>query len=306
MRYMSERKRVGILALLSGVAVLSLSYFHGHTFAVNPPHKKHSTEDRSMFPPHRAHPYVAHPTQGQTNTNRPRAEQKQEQKPKLRDLVIRLLFGPNSAGKSLLSILNHGESPETGALHGFRYEVASKKIFDLGTPAGARSILLRVSAKEGFYLLGGKLYRDRLTKTLTFAGQPKSVNLQGGISLNSLLGFVIARPTELLALSHDNALVVVSLGNGRIRTETTAISGGEVWNLSQQSVAPDGAIAAVDSPALGEWNLLLYSEGVNSTGSDRIGAAGVKLDPRWSDDGSNLTFVQGQPERANGTARRTY
>jgi hypothetical protein len=57
-------------------------------------------------------------------------------------------------------------------------------------------------------------------------------------------------------------------------------------------------VAQVDHPGQGIWNILVLPQGEQSLGAEIIGtAAGVKLDPRWSDDGSNLVFVQEQPAK---------
>lgn len=228
-----------------------------------------------------------------------------KEKPGIFAVVIRLVFGRNASGKSLLRILNQGESPKDVAMRGVRYETATKNIHDLGSPPGARAIVLRAQAREAFYLLDGRLFRSELSDALTFKGQPKQLNLENQTFLTSLIGFVADAPSELLAISGDNALVRVSSVGGKVVTVEAKLSASDVWEVSQQSVAPDGAVAHVDQPEQGVWNILIWPKGENSLGAELIEAsAGVKLDPRWSDDGSNLIFVQEQPAKEQPVRRQ--
>jgi hypothetical protein len=234
--------------------------------------------------------------QRQSNANSNQSGSR-KQKPGIFAVIIRLVFGRNASGKSMLRILNQGESPATRATRGVRYDIGTKKIHDLGSPLGARSILLRMQAREAFYLLDGKLFRSELSEILTFRGQPRHLPLEKQTLLSSLIGFVADEPSELLALSRDNSLVRVSAANGKVVTVEAKLSAADVWEVSQQSVAPDGAVATIDSPQQGVWNIMIFPEGENSLGAEIVEAAGVKLDPRWSDDGTNLVFAQEQPEK---------
>lgn len=199
-------------------------------------------------------------------------------------LVIRLLFGEQAKGKEFLKVLNMGETPRADKFAAFRYERHSQKVFPLDTPAGARSILLRVAQREALYLVEGELHRAPLSDALAVAaGAP--VLLPRTMKFRSLLG--ATKSNEILAISEELELVRLALPAGAITVEAR-LTEEQSATLSAQSLTADGAIASVN----GRGKLLLFPRGAQDKGGVEIGEAGFKFDPRWSDDGKQLVFVR--------------
>src|SRR5262249_33914339 len=120
------------------------------------------------------------------------------------DLVIRLLFGPKAGDPKLLTVLNQGKAPPQRGAHAFTYDVKSSAVTQLGTPEGARSILLH---EKGFavYLVGSAIHRLEVSGTAT-SSAAKPVSMKKPVEIAALLGFIESNPDDVLGITRDREL----------------------------------------------------------------------------------------------------
>jgi hypothetical protein len=231
----------------------------------------------------------------QTNPGNKKEEPKNEEKPTITQLIIRLLFGSNEPKKKkYVEVVNQNKSlAVTGKFEGFVYDPGNKKTYSLKAPETARFILLDSEAGEAFYLSGGRIYKALLNSDLTFKGTNSALSVKGSSNFISLIGFAKEKPNAIVALDESRLPVKVLIESGEVvKLEGyQALSEKELTFILQQSVNDVGAVIAMHSPNYEQWDLVLLPQGQDSLGGPKIKQPGLKSDPRWSRDGKFITFI---------------